>query len=330
MKLSKSKRVDLPDLRLLQAFDQVVQLGSFSSAASHLRVSTSSVSQALSQLETLLAHELIDRTERPVKLTDFGRRFLPLAQELLQAARQHLWHCENLLRKRQQEIRIGCVDSFAATVGPDLVKSLAQQASNVVMHSGITPEVLKHLLRHDIDIAICTSLPTQDSGLYSVPICQESWVVASDPRLRWPKQLSWALLSELSEQASLIRYSQRSIIGEQIDQFLAHARLSPARRFEFDATDSLLSLVHGNSGWAVTSPLCLLQSLHHAQRLTISSLPSSALGHRSFYLLCRAGADQRLADELAKTTRQILATITRRKIAQELPEVETKWLQPMP
>lgn len=307
------------DLRLVQTFAAIEHTGSFQQAARDLGVSTSAVSQALLLLETQLEHELIDRSTRPVTLTNFGQRFLPIVKEMIQATRQFQWSCDELLRNRQREIRIGCVDSFAATVGPDLVKSLMSSAGSVVMHSGITPQVVDQLTRHEIDVAICTDASQTHASLYSIPVCQETWVIASAPHAQWPAELTWKSLTELSKHLALIRYSQRSIIGAQIDRFLAHLGLNPPRRFEFDATDSLLSLVNGGVGWAVTSPLCLLQSLHHAKQLNISTVPVSPLGHRTFYLLCRIGPDQRLADQLAQTTRNILATRTVATLTEQLP-----------
>jgi len=325
--LAPKKRLDRsPDIRLLLTFDAVQTSRSFGAAADRMKVSISAVSQAIHLLELQLGGVLFDRAQRPIALTFFGERYLPLAQTLIQAAQNYQSACDALLRSRQAEIRIGCVDSFAATVGPDLVKSLAGKTGSVILHSGITPHVLQQLFHHEIDVAICTDNAETHKDLQIEPLCQENWVVVSAVERAWPASLDWNTLAKLASQMPFLRYSQRSIIGEQIDRFLAHRGLDLPRRFEFDSSDSLLSLVSGGVGWAITSPLCLFQSLHHAQRVKISTLPASAHGSRTFYLLSLPNAQSKSTKDLANVTRQILQHKTFRQLLQQLPTLKASSL----
>jgi DNA-binding transcriptional LysR family regulator len=318
--LTPKKRLDRgPDIKLLQAFDAVQSSRSFRAAAERLKVSISAVSQAITLLELQLGGVLFDRAQRPIALTFFGQRYLPLAQTLINAAQNYQSACDDLLRSRQAEIRIGCVDSFAATVGPDLVKSLSGRTGSVILHSGITPHVLQQLFRHEIDVAICTDSAREQQDLHVEPLCQEDWVVVSAVERGWPAELTWETLAKLGSQKPFLRYSKRSIIGEQIDRFLTHRGIELPRRFEFDSSDSLLSLVCGGVGWAITSPLCLFQSLHHAQQVKISSLPASAHGSRTFYLLSLPKNQAKSTQDLAKVTRQILQHKTFGQLLQQLP-----------
>lgn len=317
MAQARKRSADLPDLHGLQVFDSVRQTGSFKEAAMRLGVTVSAISQSVQSLETELGQELFDRSQRPVTLTPFGQKYLPEALTLIEAARTYELACDELLRNRQREIRIGCVDSFAATVGPMLVKSLSHHSGNVVMLSGITPQILTHLARHDIDMAICTQVPQtspDQTSIHTEPICDESWVVVSPADLDWPDQLSFKQLRKLAHTLPIVRYTQRSNIGALIDQMLAHVGVDAPRRFEFDATDSLLSLVASGVGWAVTSPLCLLQSEHHAKRVRISRLPSSIHQGRRLYLISRNESSSRLSRELGTMIREILGTHLQRQL----------------
>lgn len=303
---SRKQFNSLPDLRCLQIASLVHQTGSFKDAALRLGVTVSAISQSVQLLETELGEDLFDRSERPVTTTPFGQKYLPVALKLIEAAVTYEHSCRDLLQTRQREIRIGCVDSFAATVGPLLVKSMSHNSGNVVMLSGITAQILNALAHHDIDIAICTQLPQDLSGVEVEPVCDEKWVVVSPLDHEWPEHISFKQLKELASTLPIVRYTQRSNIGMLIDQLLVHLGVDLPRRFEFDATDSLLSLVASGVGWGVTSPLCLLQSEHHAKRVRISRLPTSIHQGRRIYVVTRNETSNTTSKELRQLIREIL------------------------
>lgn len=319
----KSHSAQLPDLRVLQTFDAVQRLSSFRLAAEHLGVSISAISQSIQQLEGLLGQSLFDRSQRPIELTIFGRRYQSLAQSLIESANAFKVSCDELTHQRQREIRVGCVDSFAATVGPELVKSLSGYGGNFIMHSGITNQVIRQLHQQEIDIAICTDPMTHESGFTVKALFYESWVLAAPNSELLPDQVTWEDLKNLSKKLPFIRYSQRSMIGSQIDRFITHTGIHAPRRFEFDSTDSLLSLVAGGIGWALTSPLCLMQSQHQALAVNISILPSSALCKRTFYIVCQRGTHEVLSQQLMAVTRQVLNYKTLPLIKKYWPALES-------
>jgi DNA-binding transcriptional LysR family regulator len=95
--------------------------------------------------------------------------------------------------------------------------------------------------------------------------------------------------------------------------------LQGERRFEFDATDPLLSLVAAGLGWAVSTPLCLWQSRHFIGKVAVYPLPASSLGQREFYLLGHHGEWPKLAAEVARVTRQVMRQNTVPDILRALP-----------
>lgn len=74
-----------PTLAGLRAFVAVAENHHFSTAASSLGVSQSTLSQALAALESGLAVHLVERSTRQVFLTPEGRRLLPHAQAVVEA-----------------------------------------------------------------------------------------------------------------------------------------------------------------------------------------------------------------------------------------------------
>lgn len=87
--LSNASSVDvlclkhMPDLRLLRYFVAVADNGSVSAAARAVHVGQPSVSRQLRILERAVGQDLLQRDGGPLRLTAAGRRFLPIARDLL-------------------------------------------------------------------------------------------------------------------------------------------------------------------------------------------------------------------------------------------------------
>lgn len=302
----------LPDLRTLEAFVAVCEAGSMTVAAQRLGVSQSAVSQAIRALEQEHGLLLFDREMRPARPTRAGRLLLELADDLLARARAVSEQLRSSARQEHAQIRLGCVDSFAATLGPALVRALSGSARQLLLWSGLTPGLSAQLQARELDLAICTETALDDPRVVQRPLFSEPWVLVLPRRgredgarpVRTPGDLA-ALVRTLGE-LPLIRYSRRSVIGQQIDRFLRHLGLNAPRRYEFDATDPLLSLVAAGLGWAISTPLCLWQSRSWLEQVQVLPLPPTRLGRRDFFLLSREGEWAGLDGEIVRVTRQVL------------------------
>jgi DNA-binding transcriptional LysR family regulator len=69
------------DLNRVATFLRVVEAGSFTAAATHLQLPTSSVSRSVAKLEEDLGIVLLERTTRKIALTDAGRAYYERARE---------------------------------------------------------------------------------------------------------------------------------------------------------------------------------------------------------------------------------------------------------
>jgi DNA-binding transcriptional LysR family regulator len=71
------------DPKLLQAFVAVADAGSFTAAAQRLNSTQSTVSQQIARLEEAVRQTLVDRGERPVRLTPAGERLIGHGRRIL-------------------------------------------------------------------------------------------------------------------------------------------------------------------------------------------------------------------------------------------------------
>ena len=118
---------------------------------------------------------------------------------------------------------------------------------------------------------------------------------------------------------SLIRYSQRSVIGQQIERYLRHIGVQAPHRYAFDATDPLLSLVASGLGWALSTPLCLWQSRQYLDAVTVVPLPPTRLAQRHFFLLSRENEWAGLDADIARIARAVIRHDTAPTIRRSLP-----------
>ncbi|CAM3682982.1 HTH lysR-type domain-containing protein [Bordetella sputigena] len=76
----------LPSVKQLEAFWWAAQCANFATAAERIHLSISALSKRLTELESAIGQPLFDRSGQKAVLTDTGRRLLPMALQVLDAA----------------------------------------------------------------------------------------------------------------------------------------------------------------------------------------------------------------------------------------------------
>ncbi len=305
-----------PAWEQLGSWVAVVETGSVSAAAARLGISQAGVSQHVRQLEQKFDTPLLDRSTRPARATASGQRLYEHALALRSQADQMAEGVRALSRAKRALVRLGCVDSFAATIGPQLVRGLIGRMHRVRMCSGLSPDLLAQFRDHQLDLLMTTSTLAHEPGTAQLPLFTEQYVVAlpPDPAVG-PTSDS---LQALSRGLPFMNYSLRSQIGKQIETYLHGLHPGIESAFEFDATDPLLALVREGLGFALTTPLCLWQSRYHAGAVRI--LPLSAFQHqgracpplaRRFTLVHRVAGMGSLPREVADLVRIVVRELQR-------------------
>lgn len=259
-----------PDWDLLASWVAVIETGSVSEAARLLHISQAAVSQRIKQLETIFATSLLDRSTRPAQPTAAGQRLFENAKELLARSDQMIENVRSVSRAKRMIVRIGCVDSFAATIGPLLIKALSSSSHQIRLWSGITPTLDAQIEGRQLDLAVTTSLMALP-GISRSQLFTERFYVALPAKFEVDRL---GTLQDIGKHLQFIRYSARSVIGQQVDEYLQRNGDSPERTCEFDATDPLLSLVASGMGYALTTPLCIWQSRQFIPGIRVVPLSS--------------------------------------------------------
>ncbi len=317
------RRIPPPiDLRALQAFVAVCETGSMTAAAKRLGVSQSAVSQSIASLEREQGAGLFDRDSRPPRPNRAGRALLELAGPLLEHAQMVSTRIGDASLAGALPLRLGCVDSFAATVGPELIRAMSGSARQIALWSGLTPGLTEQMHAREVDVVVCTQTVLSDSRIVEAPLFSEAFVAVVSRR--WldecgPSFEHATAWRQLAAELPLIRYTARSVIGQQVERFARHLGIESPRRYEFDATDPLLSLVTAKLGFAISTPLCLWQARHYLDEIAVLPLPAGRLGRREFFLLHRQGEWSDFVDEIAVLTRRVLDHLIRPALTRAVP-----------
>ena len=239
-----------PAWEQLIAWVAVVETGSVSAAALRLGVSQASVSQHVRQLETFYGGDLLDRSTRPGKPTSCGQRLLEHATQLLSLADETAHSVRSFNRSKRPVVRIGCIDSFAATIGPQLVRALSHKVHKVRLFSGLSPALISQFTNRQMDLLISTGDIGNTAFVRRRTLLSEQYCVVV-PAAQDTSQLG--TLTELAQQLQFMHYSARSVMGTHITSYLLRTDPAIERAFEFDATDPMLALVAaGLAGDAVS------------------------------------------------------------------------------
>ncbi|MGR3433314.1 MAG: LysR family transcriptional regulator [Shimia sp.] len=287
-------------IQALEVFECVARKSSLQGAAHELGLSISSVSHHIGRLESELGTKLLDRSTRPLQLTNEGHSFVLRISEGLRLIRQARREAEIGGMTEARTIRIGMVDDFEGDVGPAVALDLARALprASLSIRSIASLQAVDLIASRELDIAVAadpTDLPT-DISVTSV--LRDPFVVAlrrDDPE---------GLERRLAETAlPLVRFSSGLLIGRQIDMHLRRVGLSTTSRYAFDDAASMLALVSEGHGWAILTPAVFVRARRFAEHIDLRPLPFAAFSRR-IVVLSGADAPPGLSDAVAASLRQ--------------------------
>lgn len=246
------------ELRELTVFYQVANLGSVSKAATKLDLSQPTITAHLKKLETEFGITLIDRTNRPVRLTTEGGTFLKLVTPLLTAL-------DTLKRQMDHPEHRG---SFVVGAYPDLVmhhlptgvRHFRAQFPDVRIRLIARPyaSLIQLVKSGELAVAFCSPPPADDPSLEFLELFPYNVVLMTPtghPLLeQHPVQLhdiaKWPLILSGPE----------SITRQNVEQALQSQAINYDVVLEMDDTESIKRYVAIGMGLAICSDFTL-----HAQ-----------------------------------------------------------------
>nr|WP_255426399.1 LysR substrate-binding domain-containing protein [Pseudonocardia sp. C8] len=156
----------------MEYFRVLAEDGNFSRAAERLRISQPALSQQIQRLEAEVGAPLVDRTSRPVALTEVGRRLLEQTAELLDQVRSIERLATAAGRGETGSLRIGVIPLALLGPVPGCLRAFRGTHPDVLvsLHRSDSAPLLDLLGSGRLDAGFLTAAPHPSTGLHGTDL----------------------------------------------------------------------------------------------------------------------------------------------------------------
>jgi DNA-binding transcriptional LysR family regulator len=291
-----------PELRLLRYFVVVAEERHFARAAERLGIAQPPLSQQIRKLETQLGAQLIDRSRRPIELTDAGRALLAEGRLALAHGERGFAAARRAAAGELGVLRVGAMQAALNGIVPDVVRAYRRERPDVRLElveegtAGQIAELLEGRLdagfvRGPIDEpAIAVETLIDDPLVAAVPdehpLAQKNNInpvsLATEPLVMWA------------------RTAAPTTYADVVQLFREH-HIQPPVAEESTRIQTVLALVAAGAGVAL-----LPASFANLHRRNVSFRPlRGPLPHRPLALAWRAGETSPTLSSLLLITRRV-------------------------
>ena len=285
-----------PDLNALNMFVAVVEQKSFRIAAEQNGVTTSSVSQAIRNLEKLYNVNLFDRSLRPVGLTAAGRNFYETSLLILKAVKA-LDETSVLESGIYPSLRLGVSESVSETALPWILPLLKRHVRNISTVSAMTHILSEDFLREQFDILIGPSSFPDADGIYRQRVVSEDFLVLCPGDSHFTVRNKYDL-REVARSLPYLSYNSSSWDNQLTKRLLRTLNIEASTSLQVESSTTLLGLISQNEGWTLMPPSNLYLGTAFASAVKIHFLEDSPLVRHQYVLTQSPGFDP-LVDTIA-------------------------------
>lgn len=166
------------DLQLL-VFVTVVEEKNFTRAAQKLHISQPAISQHIHNLEQRLNAQLLDRTNKYVRLNKAGEIAYRHAQKVLKLHEQMKRLIDDLKENPSGPLKIGASFTFGEYILPHLIADFRSRYPNIQPTIEIenTHHVVDSVTHGDVDIGIIEGISVDDHDLIIEPFARDTVVI---------------------------------------------------------------------------------------------------------------------------------------------------------
>lgn len=298
------------ELRNINTFLKIAELGSFSKAAAHIGYSQSTVTSQIQALEAELGFSLFDRFNKTIRLTPQGVEFKEYAQSILHTAEL----AKNIAKKEQTlsgTLHIAMATSICTTFFPQILERYHARYPQVQLKvdTNGTNQLFEKLNRNEVDFVY-----TFDHRVYRkehvIELEHEEpvYFVAPPDHPLCKKNLT---LNEISKQPLLLTEPGMSY-REHLDQLMAQYSIILRPVLEISQPNMLKNLVMVGAGISFL-PAYVIRDDVLAGRLAVLNVPDcqitewrQILRHRDKWVTPQMEAMLSILKELCTTTRPLI------------------------
>lgn len=268
------------DIRQLNYFVQVADLGGFTRASLALNIAQPALSRQVRALELELRQPLLLRNGRGVVLTEAGRRLLAHARGILHQVERAQ---EDLVTQRgalSGRLAVGLPPSLSRLLTAPMVDHFRSElpGARLAVVEGLSVYMLEWLAQGRVDCAVVYNA-TPVAAVELQPLREEPLYLVSAREAKAKAKVTVSsrpmTLAQLA-QRDLVVPSRPHAIRMQLETALAAAGLKPRVALEVDSVGSLLELV-ARGGLHAVLPLDAVRAAGRERDLTAQRIGSPPL-----------------------------------------------------
>lgn len=258
----------------LRHFWVVARHRSMTRAAEALRISQSTLSEQVGELEDALGLPLFERRGRQLHLTEPGRIALEHAETIFATGRELLDRLRQKGRS-QPALTVGAVGPLSKNLQFDFIEPLLQRGNTrVVVVAGALSDLVRQLHEHKLDL-ILSNIPLradQDHGIHNhllgeAPVFLAGSMAVPGRRAGFPAWLRGL---------PLLLPTRQSHVRADFDMLLAEAGIEPELRAEVDDMALLRLLALSGHGLALVPAIVVERELQGRELRTLIRVPKLA------------------------------------------------------
>ncbi len=291
------------DIKQLECFVRVAELGSFTKASAMIGISQSVLSRQVRQLELEIKKHLLHRNGRGVTTTESGKRLFAHGKGILRQIELARQEIENAEMSPIGKVVIGFPPSVGKLLTVRTVSHFRQQfgKASIGIVEGLTTTMQEWLRLGRLDFAILYHPTPVPELQYEHAWSEDMYLISPNPTGRkLPKRVRMADLSRYPLIIPSRPNSIRNMIETEFDR--QHVALNIA--LEIDSITALTDLVAKGMGHAILSRYSIqdhaMRGQLHAARITTPHIASD---------IVIATSTQRPLTRLAEQTIHVIKSI---------------------
>jgi LysR family nitrogen assimilation transcriptional regulator len=298
------------ELKQLEYFRHVAELGSFTRAASFLSVVQPALSRQVRQLEIELGQTLFERNGRGVNLTCAGSRLLEHTRGILTQVGRARQELDEQRNGDSGHFTLGLPPTLGSSVTVPLVKAFARELPNARLATveGLSAYILEWLNIGRVDCALVYNAPSLP-GVDLQPLLDEQLFFIAPLPLRGERKKGKSVpLAELGEYPLIIP-SRPHAMRMSVENALAAVGVAIKVAHEIECVPAIIDLVRQRHGYAVL-PLNAVKSTPWAADVLVKPILAPTLKTS----LSIATSAQRPKSPLLRKAVDVVRDIVRREI----------------
>ncbi len=251
------------DLKQLEYFVRVAELGSFTRAAQALNIAQPALSRQVRLLEVELRQNLLVRNGRGATPTQAGQLLLEHGRGILhqvERAREELGRVRSGLSGR---VALGLPPSVARMLTVPLTRAFRQRMpeAQLSISEGLSTAMQENLQNGRLDIAVLYN-PNQVPGIEHTPLVQEELLLVQPrpPGLQEDPPPPPISLQEVAT-LPLVIPTRPNAIRMHVESEMAAIGCRPQIALEIDGVSAILDLVADGAGYAILSRNAVMRSV---------------------------------------------------------------------